>query len=407
MSGTNVSPPAPEKVLEQEPTDQTATSLLDEAGQIGRRFCEAAEGSTEIHAFSFAGGPRIESMDSYQGLPGVAMLLANLARALDSDQMLDFAERSMVLPRRILRECNLFVGGAWQGRGGILYSLLHLWAITHKDVFLQEALQAAEAFTVVESDQKLDIVSGSAGLIRVLLELHRIAQSPKVLDVAVRCGDHLMKRRIPLTHGYGWLTIAKAPLIGYAHGASGIASSMLHLADITGDQRYAETALLGLRHERHMCALTKTSSGNAYAGQGMGTIASWCHGAGGIAISRLTLPSAFRALVDQDEIEPALQAVMAGKRSTDCLCHGTLGDVDLLLAAGSALQSCDLREQALARASQALRESKESISWRVPSPLPGQQSYGLMSGLAGVAYGLLRASCDFVPSLLGFEAIGL
>ncbi len=406
MSGTNVSSPAPGKALDQAPTDQTAT-LLEEAGQIGRRFCEAAEGSMEIHAFSFSGGARIESMDCYQGLPGVAMLLAHLARALDSDQMLDVAERSMVLPRRILRERNLSVGGAWQGRGGIVYALLQLWGITHEDVFLQEALQAAEAFTAVESDQKLDIVGGSAGVIRVLLELHRIARSPKVLDVAVRCGDHLLRRRIPLTHGYGWLTIAKAPLIGYAHGASGIASSLLHLADITGDQHYAETALLGLRHERHMCALTKTSTGNPYAGQGMATIASWCHGAGGIAISRLTLPSAFLAVVDQDEIEPALQTIMAGKRSTDSLCHGTFGDVDLLLAAGSALQRYNLREQALARASEALRESKESNSWRVPSPLSGQQSYGLMSGLAGVAYGLLRASCDFVPSLLCFDAIRL
>jgi lantibiotic modifying enzyme len=399
-------PKAVEMALPRRPA-RYARALLEEAQSIGRCFSQAAQDDLETGGFVFPDGARIQSADLYNGLPGVALLLAWLSRLLDSGGMLELATRSMILPRKLLRQGDLPPGGAWQGRGGVLRALVHVWSITREDAFLLEALDAAEGLAAsIPSDRVLDVVSGSAGLIRVLLDLHAIAPSPAILRASVLCGEHILRRRLQLSHGVGWLTIARAPLAGYAHGASGIASSLLHLAERTGEDRFAQAASMALQHERHLFELAESSAGSPDAILGADTISSWCYGAGGVAMSRWTIPKPYRDALPAQEIESFVQVLLTRRSPGHCLCHGALGDADLLLAAGRALQRPELSTAALTRVSAALSEKHGSGSWRIPSPLPRQQSYGLMSGLAGIAYGLIRAvSPHAVPSLLAWDAI--
>jgi lantibiotic modifying enzyme len=126
----------------------------------------------------------------------------------------------------------------------------------------------------------------------------------------------------------------------------------------------------------------------------------WCHGAAGIGLARL---QALRHLDDdatRAEIAVALGTTTAqGFGYNHSLCHGDLGNLELLYQAGEILQ--DRRWQAAAERRTALiLESIERHGWRCGTPT-GVESPGLMTGLAGIGYGLLRlAEPACVPSVL-------
>jgi lantibiotic modifying enzyme len=83
-----------------------------------------------------------------------------------------------------------------------------------------------------------------------------------------------------------------------------------------------------------------------------------------------------------------------------CLCHGDLGNVELLLLAEQRLEAEDGDTAALV---QAILDGLRQGGPRCGVPL-GLETPGLMNGLAGIGYGLLRlADSRRMPSLLLLE----
>jgi lantibiotic modifying enzyme len=96
----------------------------------------------------------------------------------------------------------------------------------------------------------------------------------------------------------------------------------------------------------------------------------------------------------------ALATTLArGFGKNHCLCHGDLGNVELLLEAGRRLGAPEWTEKAYRIAGGVLADIASS-GWRLGMPR-GAEPPGLMVGLAGIGYGLLRlADPDAVPSVL-------
>ena len=129
-------------------------------------------------------------------------------------------------------------------------------------------------------------------------------------------------------------------------------------------------------------------------------MSAWCHGAPGIGLARLlSLPYLDDATI-RAEIATALETTRAhGFGGNHSLCHGDLGNLDLLLQAGEALGDDGWVEAAGRKAAQVLA-SIESNGWLCGIAL-GAESPGLMTGLAGIGYQLLRlAEPARVPSVL-------
>jgi len=74
----------------------------------------------------------------------------------------------------------------------------------------------------VEEDERLDVIAGAAGGIGTLIGLHSVSASPRALETAVACGDHLTAKAKPYQSGTGWLTTVAAtqPVTGYSHGVA-------------------------------------------------------------------------------------------------------------------------------------------------------------------------------------------
>jgi lantibiotic modifying enzyme len=137
--------------------------------------------------------------------------------------------------------------------------------------------------------------------------------------------------------------------------------------------------------------------------EGSTTVATWCYGAPGIGLARL---GALRYISDSSIIEEAERALQItldqGFGLNHSLCHGDLGNLELLLQASRFLDAPEWAAQ-VNRLSSMVLESIELRGWLCGIPL-GVESPGLMPGLAGIGYQLLRlAEPARVPSVLTLE----
>jgi lantibiotic modifying enzyme len=115
----------------------------------------------------------------------------------------------------------------------------------------------------------------------------------------------------------------------------------------------------------------------------------WCHGAPGIGLGRLTsLPS----LEDQEMCQAIAVAIeithAPGFGSNHSLCHGDFGNLDLLIEARVRLGRADLQPHLNDIAARFVEDIGHN-GWHCGNPL-GVESPGLMTGLAGIGYEILR-----------------
>jgi lantibiotic modifying enzyme len=266
---------------------------------------------------------------------------------------------------------------------------------------------------LTESDERLDVIAGSAGCIGSLLALQRARPTERTLSAAVRCGDRLLSRAQPMARGIGWRPVGRGtrPLAGFSHGAAGYAWALLELFAQSGEERFRAAAYASLAYERTVFSTEAgnwldlrerddTLSGGERAAPCM---TAWCHGAPGIGMARLRSLPHLDDATSRAEIRTALVTTLAeGFGHNHSLCHGDLGNLDFVLQAAERLGDPRWRARANGRAALIL-ESIEREGWRCGVPLR-VESPGLMTGLAGIGYGLLRlAEPTRVPSVLVLE----
>ena len=125
----------------------------------------------------------------------------------------------------------------------------------------------------------------------------------------------------------------------------------------------------------------------------------WCHGAPGIGLARIHSLQHLDEPTTRSDIETALRTTLAqGFGHNHCLCHGDLGNLELLLQASQVIGS-EWQEH-LNRMTGIIFESIKRHGWLCGNPVK-VESPGLMTGLAGIGFELLRLAEPLrVPSVL-------
>lgn len=351
--------------------------------------------------------------DLYSGLPGIALFLAYLGAVAQEEHYTALAQATLKTMRSLIeRGRSLVTTIGFSGWGGLIYTLVHLGVLWDQPTLLAEAQEVVHLLPdLIERDEALDVIGGAAGCISSLISLYHCTLSDHALAAAVQCGDRLIACAHPMEQGIGWLTRIKAikPLAGFSHGAAGMAWALLELFALTGEERFRTAALDAMAYER---SLFSPEAGNwpdlrdfSILSQTMkdsepSFMVAWCHGAPGIGLARLR---ALRHLDDAEiraEIDTALKTTLAqGFGLNHSLCHGDLGNLELLLQASQTLDDSRWRSHVDHIAAMIL-ESIEEYGWLCGTP-KGVETPGLMTGLAGIGYGLLRlAEPARIPSVL-------
>jgi class II lanthipeptide synthase len=377
----------------------------DEASAIGEHLVRSAisydEGVVEWLGIEHAEdadrsqyGPLGPSL--YGGRIGIALFLAALADRPTAD--------AGVFRRTALAACSDFLGVMssaapdglrrwWRdqpqglaGSGGALLALLHMAELA------PEFREAADAGTsrlldaldedALKADERFDIVLGCAGLIGPLTAIG----TPRALRLAEAAGDHLVSRQDVCG---GWLLpdIGPRALTGFSHGASGIAAALARLHAISGNPRQLEAAAKALRYERDTFDESTANWPDFRAPYDPGAprfMLSWCHGAPGIAMSRLCFEgTALWDAAAENELRIALKATADTNQAGDSVCCGRFGRAAILRLA----QQLGWRVEA---GDDAARLERQALLER---PATGAFSFfdvlGLFNGLSGVGLALL------------------
>ncbi|HEX2222968.1 MAG TPA: type 2 lanthipeptide synthetase LanM family protein [Thermoanaerobaculia bacterium] len=398
--------------------------LLAAAKAVGDRLEEIAiRGPRDAHWFSptsagSGGGGWVlqpARLDLHLGATGIALFLAWLGELTGESRYTGLARAAMVAVRELLPHGRqLFSNmGAFSGWGGMVWTLTHLGVLWGDEELLREAERIAheEIPPLIAGDDIHDLIGGASGCLISLLTLHEVRPSDRLVASAIQCGESLVASAQAMERGLGWhLKIAgPIPLAGLSHGVAGIAWSLLRLAALTGDSRFRDTALGGLEYERSLYRPDernwpdlRADSLRAGAGEPQSMWA-WCHGAPGVGLGRLAaLPYLDDATV-RGEIEAAVESTIEkGFGTNHSLCHGDLGNLEVVTLAAERLRRPDWSETAGRLAGGILASIRER-GWRFG--LPGRtEPPGMMVGLAGIGYGLLRlADPERVPSVLILE----
>ncbi len=354
------------------------------------------------------------TMHLYDGHAGMALFFAYLGTVTGEARYRTLAEAALATTLVQAEGLTHFHAiGGFSGWGGLIYTLTNLGALWQRPDLWAKALHFAErAIAHVAQDEQFDIIGGAAGCIGAAAVLYAETQDAIALRLVDLCADHLCTHAQPMATGVGWVVpnMGGAPLAGFSHGAAGIAWALFKAVAICNKERYRTIAEEALRYERSLYDpaaenwLDLRSDGTEPTDEGEPQFMwAWCHGAPGIGLARLAMDPAHADAQMQAEIMAALRSTrLQGFGGGHSLCHGDLGNLDLLLTAAVNRSDQALLLEVYQAAANILTDGA-THGWRCGVP-GAVETPGLMVGLAGIGYELLRlASPAAVPSILLLE----
>ncbi|MBX7067159.1 MAG: type 2 lantipeptide synthetase LanM family protein [Parachlamydiales bacterium] len=394
-------------------------AILEMAKKIGKKVLSLGQPLTDgtMAWISLEMDPKIDrfvfqpiSTNFYSGISGIAFFLAALGKmARNSDISKQGGEilSRLIKPYHEEKEAMrlLLTIGAMSGIGSLIYVFGSLGKLLDRPDYIQNAKYLVSLIEEkkIEEDTSLDIISGSAGLILVLLSLFEKAPEKEILDLAIHAGNHLLSKGRNMDGMMGWETMEGKCLTGFSHGAAGIAYALLKLYEKTKERKFLDAAKKGFAYENSLYSKEKGNWPDLRQ-EGNFTSCSWCHGAPGILLSRIY---SLKEISDNDAIEKSIRLVIENlEANLDHLCCGNFGRISILLDAGKILDRKDLVEIAKKQTALYLERYKERETFYLYFDLPENiQSPGFMQGLSGIGYELLRQTRagESLPNALIFE----
>lgn len=344
----------------------------------------------------------------YDGRCGVAAFLSAAAERLDgADAVARVAERVLEsvfsvfdgTDKQTRFRAAKGLGLGLTGVGGLLRALDFLSLIHAEPNWRARALNLASSVPpeMILEDTHRDVLGGGPGLILALTSLHEHAPDERFLDLTQRCACALAFNQDSETGA--WLTpLGARPLTGWSHGASGAAAAMARAAEATGNERFLDCALRALAYEQRCYSISEGNWPDFRDSRSSrpGYVNAWCHGAPGVALSRMvmleTFPDHANSASWRDELNlaagTAMQPVTVGP---DHLCCGTLGRAAVLLLLAKRFQQPAWRDAGLALTTAVLARARDRGRFHLSaSGANSDFSPGLMQGSAGIGMHMLH-----------------
>lgn len=262
---------------------------------------------------------------------------------------------------------------------------------------------------IIPLTEQYDYMSGITGLVCLLYQVRYIEYYKKI-ELMSLCGQRLLELSDISNDMMSWKYLDGAKyssqhtmtLGGYSHGSSSISVAFYMLYLTTGENIYRDAFDMTLKHDRSFFSSDirgwidgRDTKHNIDSG-------SWCHGAAGIALSRLQLLSlGYNDNIIKEELQLATLQIKKRLNGNLSICHGAMGNIEILRALenyGIDID-CDL--------SLCCKNIIRSIQNKA-SLWCGDDNHdsliGLFMGITGIGYQLLRLySWDSIPCIMCME----
>ena len=356
--------------------------------------------------------------DLYNGISGIALLAGAYLHEAASDRADPIAELDRLLSAALhtlhlaeaKRQQQRSEGpttrplspGAYIGLGSQIWTYLALvhWGLDGGDGLQRACKLADEIPAAAALDDTNDLIHGIAGAIAPLLLLGRKTGHERYVHMASQLGD-LLRERVEHRNGQAYWVHSYWPegLGGFAHGVTGIGWALTLLARATCNARYEELAQEAFAFEDALFDEGEQNWRDLRILEGVKTRRSWCHGSVGIGLAHLNLDPTLCQASTRRIVRRAVAATWRREMGVNhCACHGDLGAWELLdRATVAGLAPKELSAPCM------LDLILSSLEERGPSCGIGANvsAPGLLPGLGGAAYQLLRAHPENdLPSIL-------
>ena len=306
--------------------------------------------------------------------------------------------------------------GAFGGEASIMYTYEILYLISKEEKYLEYARKHfAILKKAIMEDANFDIVYGNSGAIIVLINMYHLTNDIQYLESAIHAGELLIKAQIQYGEiKGGWISDGRqSPLAGLSHGISGMVLALVKLWDATKRDEFLNAAIVGIKYEISLFVTEKGNwkdervySGEKASDRGSYSVA-WCHGAAGILLNRVKiytlLDKEHKTLLKDDIREAVKTVVREGILGNNCLCHGNLGNTEILeeylkcFSDEETMAHCITLRQIIAE--NICREKYDCIN----AYLFGYKLPGFMTGLSGMGYSMLRDINSNLPCILALD----
>lgn len=394
----------------------------DLARRLGDTLCQTARRSPNgigVLWRNTEGVGDIECPNIYQGSAGIVLVLAELADVFQESLYYEtISDAAQWLVHR--SQAQEFLNtGLYTGEAGIGAAILRAGQVLNDQALIAAAIEQGQRianFPYISPD----LMSGAAGRLRYHLLLWDQTGASESLRHAIEAGSWLLATaEEAANNGIYWsvpldqqASQKEVGIVGYAHGAAGIADALLDLFEATKDERF----YIGAQHAARWVAQQALPALNDKSGliwpkiMGEGpTKANWASGATGIG--RFLLHAAQGALLPEasELAAGAARTIDQGARwHGPTQAYGLAGHIEFLLDMFQFTGQRSYLSGAtqLARILEAFKlEQDARLLWRGYSRQPLDASY--MCGYAGVAACLLRLSMpETAPHLMsrqGFQ----
>lgn len=291
----------------------------------------------------------------------------------------------------VLRNKNM---GLFTGECSLIFTYLVLNQIIKDSRLIDYAeKQGEKIIPLLENMAGNDLLNGKAGGIIAMLELYKVTEKKKYLNVAICISEKLIKEAVRMENGIAWADEKNEFLVGMAHGNSGIALAFAWLYYFTKDIKYRQMVTEAIAYEDALYSEKLCNWLDLRSDSKAETIG-WCHGAPGIILARLKIMyltglgeeifSLNKRYKYTEVVSQIINKILDANKNDMCLCHGNAGISWILQDI--------VKDYALF----------EKIDYK-PTGFVSIENIlnpGFMMGLSGIGYWMLREEDTELPNIL-------
>jgi len=349
-----------------------------------------------------------QGISLYNGLAGNAVFLSSLYLATKDIKYQEILHRILNTIKLDIDKISNSSSSVFNGMISLAYLYVFLYRQTKDKSMLQNSINIINEYKEkILQNTSYDIIDGLAGILVVVLNIFELSKDIELEDLSIKIGKDIIKNiRIEKEIAY-WKKGNNDELMiaGFSHGLAGVSYALGKLYKMTNYKDHISIIdnLIEVENNYYNGDIENwidlrsediLNSNNSPI--------HWCHGATGIGLSRLKN----KDIIDtSDDIDKALKTIIKNGlyRDSDCLCHGNLGNIELLLEIYKENNDIKIYNKAVTRANEVIKENKNDQRYKNGV---GQDfdSVNFMLGLSGIGYEFLRLSNpEKYPSVLLLE----
>lgn len=338
---------------------------------------------------------KAQDVSLYNGLAGNAIFFSSLYLATNDIKYHDILQKILNTIKIDSDRINNKYISAFNGVISLAYLYAFLYNQTKDKSMLKQSLDIISQYKdMILDNTSYDIIDGLAGVLIVILNIYELSKDKELEELSIGIGQDIIKNiQIEKDAAY-WKKGGDNELMiaGFSHGLSGVTYALSRLYKLAGYKEDISIIdnLIHIENNYYNDDIENWIDLRREDNSSLDeTPIHWCHGAAGIGLSRLKCKDIINT---SNDIEKALKIVRKKGLycDSDCLCHGNLGNMELLLEGYKENGNANLYNEAINRTKEIIRKSKcrkegykNGVGQEFDSP-------GLMLGLSGIGYGMLR-----------------